>query len=611
MLVIAGQMSAVSAGMLAPQVPPAVYIGGDPNAPCAGCHRDIYERYRKTPMANASGLATDGFLPGGFTHAASGIEYRMEKEGGKVYLAFERKPVLGLGIAVVEPGGADALVGPGMARELKGRREMRYFLGSGKRGRTYLFEQEGYWFESPINWYAKKRVWDMAPNYLKVREMPLTLQVDPGCLRCHSSGAQPSLPEARNRYAGAPFLRGGITCASCHGDASAHLASQGRTAMLKLDQLPPVRRDSICLSCHLEGQEAVVRVGKRLVDFRPGENIFDYASYFVRKSQSGAGEMGPPVSDARATSQWEALLQSGCRRGAGERLTCTSCHDPHSTASAVTVEQRAEFYRARCLVCHDPQSAGQAVAAAKPIDRPRDGFGATHHPENPDCTACHMPRASASDIAHEQVTDHRIPRIPPLPAKKAPKQAAENSMAEALVEVGDGTSVVNATSGKDQARDLGLAYAMEAARGDTRAAARAHTLLREAEELPAAAGDHELHAQLGFLDQIAGDKAAAAQEYGLALASDADDSFAAANLALLKANERQYREAVALWERAFGNDPAQPKAGMNLAVVECGLGNREAALGALRRILEFSPDYGQARQLAAEIHSGPHVCLSR
>jgi len=554
-------------------------------------------------MANASGLAAEGFLPGRFAHAASGVEYRIDEEGGRVYLAFERKPPEpGLGVAVVGPGSA------GTITDLKGRRELKYFLGSGKRGRTYLFEQEGYWFESPINWYAKKRVWDMAPGYLKAREVPLTLPVDPGCLRCHSSGAQPSLPEARNRYAGAPFLQGGITCASCHGDASAHLASGGRTAMLKLSQLSPqlsaVQRDSICLNCHLEGQEAVVHEGKRLVDFRPGESIFDYASYFVWESQPGAA--GALPSDARATSQWEALLESGCRRGAGDKLTCTSCPDPHSTASAMSDEQRIAYYRSRCLVCHATDSP--AAKSASENEHVRAGFATTHHPENPDCTACHMPRAAADDIAHEQVTDHRIPRTAPVHAAKSQKRAPASPISGTLAAVGGGAGVLGEARSKVQARDLGLAYAMAAAKGDARAVEQARALLQEAEQLPEAAGDHELHAQLGFLEQVAGEKAAAAQEYGLALAADSDDSFAAGNLALLKAGDRQYGEAIALWERAFGHDPTQTRAGMNLAVVQCGLGSREAALATLERILEFSPDEAQARELAGEIRAGRHAC---
>lgn len=58
---------------------------------------------------------------------------------------------------------------------LKGEQELSYFIGSGQRGRTYLFEKDGYWFESPVNWYSKQRVWDMNPKSIDVREMPFTL----------------------------------------------------------------------------------------------------------------------------------------------------------------------------------------------------------------------------------------------------------------------------------------------------------------------------------------------------------------------------------------------------------------------------------------------------
>ena len=536
-------------------------------------------------MANASGLAIDGFLPGGFTHGASGVSYRMAERDGKVYLTFAREQEMRGPVS-------DQTNGIQGDRSLNGRRELRYFLGSGKRGRTYLFEQEGYWFEIPVNWYGKKRVWDMAPNYLNAREMPLTLPVDPGCLRCHTSEAQPSLPEARNRYAGEPFLEGGITCTACHGDPAAHLASRGRTAMLKLDELSPVRRDSVCLSCHLEGQEAIDHQGKRLVDFRPGESIFDYASYFVRQAQPG--------SKARATSQWEALLQSGCKRGAGDKLTCTTCHDPHGSAGTMRAEQRVSYYRAKCLACHE--AAGEAASTQQETDGKDAGkdFGATHHPENQDCTSCHMPRAKAEDIAHEQVTDHRIPRL----AQAAKRQEQEGSAAGTFVTVGSAVGV----PGQSSTRDLGLAYAQAATRGDRAAGERATELLREAETLPGSDTDPELHEQLGFLHQLAGEKEAAVREYDLALAADAYDSIAAGNLALLKAGDREYGEAAGLWRRAFQEDPVQLKAGLNLAIVECGLGNKEAAMAALDRVLAFSPDDGQARALQMEIRSGHRGC---
>jgi hypothetical protein len=426
----------------------------------------------------------------------------------------------------------------------------------------------------------------MAPNYLNAREMPLTLPVDPSCLRCHGSDAQPSLPEARNKYAGAPFLEGGITCTACHGDARAHLSSGGRAAMIKIGAVPPVQRDSICLSCHLEGQEVVVHPGKRLVDFRPGDNLFDYASYFVRQTSA----------DARATSQWEALLQSGCKRGAGDKLTCTSCHDPHGTTSAMSAADKVAYYRGKCLECHDSDAASRMTGA--PSSAARKGFAATHHVENPDCAACHMPRTRADDIAHEQVTDHRIPRIP------SPALAKTASPAGPLVAIGSAPGV----AGLATDRDLGLAYAFAASRGDREAGERATLLLGQAEGQPGAASDASLHEMLGLLRQLAGDKDSAAREYQSALAADPYDSIAAGDLALLKAGDRQYAAAAALWERAFSEDPVQLKAGMNLAIVQCGLGRKEAALGTLDRILAFSPDDRPARELARGIRTGEHAC---
>jgi tetratricopeptide (TPR) repeat protein len=95
------------------------------------------------------------------------------------------------------------------------------------------------------------------------------------------------------------------------------------------------------------------------------------------------------------------------------------------------------------------------------------------------------------------------------------------------------------------------------------------------------------------------------------LSANAYDSVAAGNLALLKAGDRQYGEAIDLLGRAFQEDPVQLKAGMNLAIMQCGLGKKEAALGTLDRILAFSPDYGQARDFVREIRSGRHGCGSR
>ena len=517
-----------------------------PNAACAPCHKEIYDRYRLTPMANASGAAVDGFIPGDFLHSASGVHYTVSEDAGSVWLSYER---------------------PGNSRPLHGRQRLIYYLGSGKRGRTYLFEQQGYWFESPINWYARKQLWDMAPAFQNAQSMPLTLPVDPGCLHCHTSSPASSLPGARNRFAAAPFASGGITCETCHGNADAHLASGGKIRLLSISTLEPVRRDSICLNCHLEGQAAVDREGKHAEDFRPGDNLFDYSVFFVHKAETGSG--------GRATSQWEALLRSRCKQASGDRLTCTTCHDPHGGPAP---DQRVAWYRQKCLQCHD-----------------HAGFAERHHPNNPDCTECHMGRPPSNDIAHEQVTDHWI-------RKRATGSALPPATQGDLVPVG------GVAAGD---RELGLAYAQLAVAGDAEAAHRALDLLRKAVREGASARDAEVHARLGFLEQVNGRSAEAAAEYRLALEEDPFDSLAAGNLALIQAANHHAADAASLWREVLQHDPAEQGAGLNLAVVQCGTGEPGAALETLDRVLEFSPDNDRAREMARLIRTGSQECRSR
>jgi tetratricopeptide (TPR) repeat protein len=204
-----------------------------------------------------------------------------------------------------------------------------------------------------------------------------------------------------------------------------------------------------------------------------------------------------------------------------------------------------------------------------------------------------MARPPSNDIAHEQVTDHWI-------KKRVSEERLPLATSGELVTVGG-------TAASD--RDLGLAYAQMAVRGDRAAGSRAMVLLHRAELHSAGAlRDSELHAQLGFLEQIDGQSDEAAKEYKLALDSDADNALAAGDLALLEVQRHNPREAIRLWESVFTHDPTQSKAGMNLALTECAQGERDAALGALDRMLEFSPDDRQARSFAAEIRTGRQGC---
>ncbi len=535
-----------------PVIEAASGLSSSPDAACAGCHRAIYEHYEATPMARASGAAMDGLIEGSFLHDVSGVHYKIFARDGAGWLSYTRPATAAGGY-------------------LNGEVKLAYFIGSNTRGRTYLFERDGYWFETPVNWYAKKRVWDMAPNYLNAHEMPLTLLVDANCLHCHVTGVAAALPGARNHFAGAPFAHGGIGCASCHGDAAEHVRTRGKAPVLNPVKLDAARRDSVCLQCHLEGETAVYRLGHSLATYRPGAALFDSVAYFVHQ-----GEVG---SEGRATSQYEALLQSACKRASGNRMTCTTCHDPHASETTASAAQRVVFYRAKCLSCH---------TGAK--------FATAHHPEQPDCASCHMPRSKSEDIAHEQVTDHRIQIQAPNTATHMPHELASG----VLVPIGNE---------KPTDRELGLAYAQMAQHGDRESGKIALQLLRKAETLePATSKDAELHTELGFLEQRSGDIQGADREYRAALAADPDDGTARGDMAILFAGTGDYATAVRLWGRVFEADPAQTAAGYNLALGQCRLGQKEDAEATVKRLLRFAPDDQRARALAAALAGGTQSC---
>lgn len=509
----------------------------NPDARCAGCHAAIYASYERTAMARGSGSALQGMIPGGFTDASSAVRYQVFERDGAAWMSYAR---------------------PASARQgaLAGEHRLRSFVGSGKHGRTFLYEEQGLWFELPINFYTRRKAWDMAPNYGGSAVLPAPLPVDANCLHCHATGVAEVDGSARNGFRGEPFAQGGIGCNACHGDPAQHLATAGRAGITNPAKLDAERRDSACIQCHLEGDAVVYRARRRLAQFAPGDKLSDIALYFVRASQASGG--------ARASSQYEALLQSACKRAAGDALTCTTCHEPHRDPPP---GERVAFFRARCLACHnDPKLA------------------ATHHPEQPSCAACHMPSRDTTDISHEQVTDHNIQRRPG-------PQGTRAAAGEELVPVG-------AAAASD--RDLGLAYAQMAQRGDRVAGERALTLLARAEHAAAApqagqapqagVNDEQLALNLGFLYQLSGHTAQAREEYRRALRLRPGEAAALSNLAVLEAAEGRTPQAMALLETLLASDPSQTAAGLNLARLQCGLRQAGDARNTAKRLAVLNPD---------------------
>jgi len=518
------------------------YVG---NEACAKCHASIYETYVRTPMAHASGPASENLIAGNFPHKKSGVNYRIYTEGGKQWLSFDR------------PG--DPLV--------HGKRELLYYIGEGRRGRTYLFSVDGFVFESPVNWYTDKHMWDMAPAYGNVREAPMNLPALTSCLDCHVSGIQPPIQGTENRYKMPVFAYSGVTCERCHGPGETHVNGG---AIVNPAKLSADRRDAICMQCHLEGNAAIERPGRHLYQFRPGDDLSDYIRYYIRANDHALG--------LRAASQFEALAQSMCKKKSGAAMSCVSCHEPHHPPSA---EERVSFYRGKCLACH-------AALSTK------------HHASQPDCTSCHMPADLSTDVAHTEVTDHRIQRRPNTGS------VLENSQAQAASALPSLVPFPASPDAEPDVRDMALAWTSMADSGNEAVLKQGEQLLRKAvQESPK---DPALLSSLAYVEQRRGAINDARELYQRALAQDPDLLDAATNLGVLEANSGHLREAITLWEGAFERAPGRSSIGMNIARGFCSAGQLDRARIFTLRVLQFNPDLDSAKRLLNGLSATPAKC---
>jgi hypothetical protein len=288
-----------------------------------------------------------------------------------------------------------------------GAQSMDYFIGSNAAGRSFLSEREGYLFEVPVTWYARKQVWDLSPGFERNTGIQLNRAIEPSCLLCHASRVRPVLG-SQNRYGDPPFLDSGVACERCHGPGSEHVRDPAQAKMINPAKLEPDRRDSICGQCHLTGEARVERAGYRFAEFQAGERLADYATYLVWDTDH---------RDMKVTSHVEKLASSACKRASGDALWCGTCHDPHTNSDKT---------QTACLGCHPVAHRAQER-----------------------CADCHMPKSPvADDGGHGVMTDHSIP------ARSRKADAAPL------------TRNLKAFVGQEDDRALGIAYAQV---GDVRA----------------------------------------------------------------------------------------------------------------------------------------------
>jgi tetratricopeptide (TPR) repeat protein len=267
--------------------------------------------------------------------------------------------------------------------DVTGAHDIEYFIGSGNHAFGFLVQVGGYLFQSPISYYSKRGIWDVAPGYERDRSPDFTRPATLECVLCHS-GQPLAVSGTLNKFEKPAFASEGITCERCHGSAEAHIKRPLAGNIINPAKLSTRARDSVCEQCHLGGEARIPNAGRRLSDFQPGRELEEIMSVYIYELPADPSLR----STVKVVSHVEQLALSACARKSEGKLWCGTCHDPHEKPANTLA------YRERCLECHGPQLAEK------------------HPKATSDCVGCHMPSRPARDGGHTSFTDHRIVRRP-------------------------------------------------------------------------------------------------------------------------------------------------------------------------------------------------------
>jgi hypothetical protein len=538
------------------------YVG---DAACTRCHHRLAAAYHQHPMGRSLAPVAEVTPPepsGPKAHnpfEIGGLQFLVERQGPRtVHKALRRDP-------------QNRVVAEAEA-------QVRFAVGSGRRGRSYLIDRGGYLFQSPISWYAERGAWALSPHLAGSPE-PLYRPVPVLCLFCHSNHAE-AVAHTVNRYREPVFRGYAIGCERCHGPGELHVRRHEREeaprgaddTIVNPGRLPLVLREAVCQQCHLQGVSRVLRRGRQPFDFRPGLPLHSFWSVFVRPPGPG--------DSYKFSSHVEQMQISRCFRAGKGELGCISCHNPHELPPE---EEKVAYYRSRCLNCHAQN--GCAVPAARRRELRADNS----------CTACHMPRRQTSNIAHMASTDHRIVRRAghpdPLPAPMLPPDGINLVLFhQDLCDPAD----------RGFSRDRGVALTdlaglQQPERSRLRLAGAAVPVLQEAvqadpDDVPAWQG-------LGYGLWLLGrkDEALDAFEAALARAPRREETlvYTAAVLAQVQRDE----EAIAYLRRALEVNPWSPRSHVELAKLLVRQRQWKEATHACESALRLDPFDRGARQL--------------
>lgn len=340
----------------------AHYIG---SAGCRRCHGDIYDRWKKTPMANV--VRDPREYPDAITPDLA----------SNPFAKFTKGQV--------------ALVYGSIWKQ-------RYFT---KMGDDY-FPEPAQWDFATHAWlpYKVPKGADWWVPFYPADNMKRP--TGPTCDGCHSVGYNIHTKQVAEWNVG---------CERCHGPGSVHREHPSRGNILNPARMDYVSANDTCIQCHSQGRPLRVPIEGKYYDWPVGYHEGLKLADFWKLEDHALGETTfthfPDGTAHKNRMQGNDFVQSVMyRRG----ITCFDCHDPHGTANYAQLRKPADKI---CLDCHGPLSPnGPRTATLEEHTHHREGSPGSQ------CVSCHMPDIETEGVPVTLVHAHTFRFISPAMTDK-------------------------------------------------------------------------------------------------------------------------------------------------------------------------------------------------
>lgn len=338
---------------LRPREPLSAYAG---SALCANCHREVYNAWASTGMANMLRPIAKARVLADFRAAGDGFR---AGTAARPFLELRRRN-----------GEWD-------------RYSIDFAIGSKWQQAFATRTPDGDIQVLPFQYNALSRQW---LNYWSTVDPPGSERAEPGdfhkfrrvtsykenCAQCHTS-----------QWRDGRYLEEGVNCEMCHGPSAAH--AKGEPALFRFAKATAEESVRVCAQCHAQSAQRTDSA------FPPAQRRRPYVEFAPRAF----------YLDGRfreTTFLVEAFERSACyRKGAA---TCVSCHDPHPRDAAENTRSlKFNGSDRMCTQCH----AAAAFAAQAHTRHAAGSDGAR-------CVSCHMPRIMGALLF--QAASHEIDSRP-------------------------------------------------------------------------------------------------------------------------------------------------------------------------------------------------------